>query len=146
MNRSTLSWSLRLCALLGLGLLYGPASGEPAGDDGFRIVERAPITIPIRALNDGVTSGVVQLTLLIDAEGKLSDTLVTAYTNRHLAEAAREAVGSWQFSPSRIGGKLVPTVLELQFLFQSDGLVVWDRPAGAGPRRPALQLRPLIPP
>lgn len=66
------------------------AADEAAADDGYRIVERAPITIPLRALSEGVTSGVVQLALLIDAEGKLSDAL---------ASFALDPIERWRFEP-----------------------------------------------
>ncbi|HWA24281.1 MAG TPA: TonB family protein [Lacunisphaera sp.] len=72
----------------------------------------------------GITKGYAVVAVSIDAEGKVQDTLVLAYTQPQLARAAREAVSSWTFIPARLDGSPVPVRTELRFDFTVEGAVI----------------------
>ena len=71
---------------------------------------------------DGVTKGHVVIAVSIDAEGKVQDSLVLAYTQPQLARASLEALREWIFIPARLDGTAVPVQTELRFEFTREGV------------------------
>src|SRR5438270_660737 len=66
---------------------------------------------------NGITRGYAVIAVSIDAEGKVQDSLVLAYTQPQLAQASLAAVRSWKFLPARLDGQAVPVQTELRLDF-----------------------------
>ena len=72
----------------------------------------------------GITRGSAVVALSIDAEGKVQDSLVLAYTQPQFARAVSEVVNLWTFVPARLDGAAVPVQTELRFDFTLEGAVI----------------------
>ena len=59
----------------------------------------------------------------VDAEGKLVDYLVLAYTHEAFAVAAVQAVKAWTYEPAKAKGRLCASRADLDFVFKSDLVV-----------------------
>ena len=56
----------------------------------------------------GITKGYAVVAVSVDAEGKVQDSLVLAYTQPQFARATLEVVNKWIFIPARLDGAAVP--------------------------------------
>ena len=74
-----------------------------------------------RAYRNG---GEVRLDIAVDAEGKLSDSLLVAYPDRRFADLALEAVKQWTFEPARWKDEPIPVCISLTFNFEVSGVVI----------------------
>jgi TonB family protein len=81
----------------------------------MKVVQTEPVIYPRRALDVGITSGEVHISVQIDETGKLTDHLVTAYSH--------------------------PTV-DLTFQFENRGMVVVDLSVSSYVQLRDVQLRP----
>jgi len=72
----------------------------------------------------GITKGSAVVALSIDAEGKVQDSLMLAYTQPQFARAVSEVVNRWIFVPARLDGVTVPVQTELRFDFTLEGAVI----------------------
>jgi TonB family protein len=107
--------------LLSLGALS--AFGRPDDDDAGLVIEQTePATYPQSLAINGVSTGTVRLAVSVDAEGKLVDCLVLAYTDPAFADAAVKAVKKWNYEPARVDGRPRKSRVDLMFNFKS-GLV-----------------------
>lgn len=59
----------------------------------------------------------------VDAEGRLVDHLVVAYTHEAFAAAAVRAVKAWTFEPAKVRGRSHASRADLDFVFKSDLVV-----------------------
>lgn len=97
-------------------------------------IERAPVRIggnikpprklvdvrPIypQAMRDAGLEGVVSLTALIDAEGRVSSVrVIGSPAHPDLGKAAAEAVRQWQFSPTLLNGEAVEVLMNVSVAF-----------------------------
>lgn len=120
-------------------LLTGLAAGFPAlakvgpavppADVDCAIIESEKPVFPNRLLNEGVTHGMVNVLLFVDATGALRDTLVTAYSQKAFADEALRGLKDWKFIPGRSKGQPVDTVINLVFNFEVHGVLVLSNPA-----------------
>lgn len=78
---------------------------------------------PPTMISDGVTEGQVVFALSVSAEGKLSDSLVLAYTHEAFVRTCREAMAGWKFTPARLDGENVPVQIEVTVNFKREGFV-----------------------
>ena len=62
--------------------------------------------------------------LLVDADGKLADCLVTAYTEPEFASELLTAVRTWEYIPARQRGAPVGQRIQILFSFQQKGAIV----------------------
>lgn len=114
------------------------ATAADAGDTTpCKIQQRSRIVFPYRALVDGVINGEAVLMLDVDRTGKLTDVLVVAYTRPEFADAARDAIHQWRFTPAQIGGEPVGSTITLNAQFEVNGVLAYVKPLGVsetGPR------------
>ncbi len=80
--------------------------------------------MPARVTMLGITGGTVRLLISVDHTGKLSDTLVVAYSNKDLADACVDALTRWRFAPPTFHGEPVSIQRELRFEFDNRGTFV----------------------
>jgi TonB family protein len=68
--------------------------------------------------------GEVRIDIAVDMEGKLTEWLAVAYTDRRFADLAIEALKKWEFEPARWEGQPVPVCIPLTFSFEVKGVVL----------------------
>lgn len=133
-----------LCLLLCWG---GCAQGpnRPVGFKPMREIETVKLQFPLELSSRGITEGQVWMTISVDAEGRLVDRLLTAYTRASFAKAAIEALHQWEFEPARIAGVPVATRQEFHFHFSITGQVVsrsgadaYNSPVFLLPQKPGI--------
>jgi TonB family protein len=78
---------------------------------------------PLSLISDGVIEGQVMFVINISAEGKITDSLVLAYTHKQLVKPSLEAMKEWKIKPARLDGTDVPVQLELKLNFKREGVV-----------------------
>ena len=120
--------TLLLTGLAGLATGFTAlAKAEPATppeDVPCTISESEKPTFPLRMLNEGMTQGMVNVLLFVDATGTLRDSLVTAYSRKAFADEALRGLKDWKFTPGRVKGQPVDTVIDLSFHFEVHGVLV----------------------
>ena len=120
---------VRLCVvllrtvILGL-LLAGSAAGETSRSESLRINRTVEPRFPDALIRRGIYEGEVRVVLLVDAEGRLADWLLTSFSHPLLAREATEALRQWRFEPARRYGEPVDVRTELVLAFQASGMVV----------------------
>lgn len=90
----------------------------------MRVIETVKPQFPLEMSSRGITEGQVWLMVSVDADGRLFDRLLTAYTRASFAKAAIEALHQWKFVPARVGGIAVATRQEFHFHFSITGQIV----------------------
>jgi TonB family protein len=106
------------------------AQPPAAGDAPLRIHQTVEPFYPSHLFLEGVVDGEVRIAIQVDAGGRLTDTLVVAYTNLALVRPTLEAVGRWTFDPAVVNGEARSTTSGLVFDFRPDGPVVVQRAGG----------------
>jgi len=114
---------LRLGALLASSLLV-PLGASAAEWQSMNIEQTVDPIYPHRLLELGVTEGDTRIVIDSDANGKLVDWLVIAYTHKEFADSAVTAIKHWNLTPARLNGEPVGTIVELSFSFSTKGIVV----------------------
>lgn len=111
-----------------LGLMIGglasPGWSAPERDEPMRIWQQEEPRFPLRLLDLGVKSGDVRVSVLIDAEGKMADYLVTGYSEPEFRDSVLRALAKWEFAPARVDGEPRNTTADLLFEFEQEGIVV----------------------
>jgi TonB family protein len=124
-------------AFQGLAAASAPVDYVP-----MKVIQTEPAMYPRAATQLGITSGEVHVSLQIDETGKLTDLLVTAYTHPTLAESAVQALKKWRYEPAWLGGEAMSATVDLEFHFESRGMVVVDLTVSSYVALRDLQLRP----
>jgi TonB family protein len=114
---------LILCALALLGAATLPA---------MRVPDYVPVKVhqtrepvyPSSLVSLGVKSGTASVAVAVDEAGRLTDTLVTAYSHPAFADSALSAIRAWTFEPAMIHGFPRNSKSDLTFRFQMEGIVV----------------------
>jgi len=139
--------ALVLLAALVLALAHGSALGQDAIREEVRepprprltrpprLIKFVPATYPAEVQKKGI-AGTVELTIDIDAQGKVTAAEVASSPDPDLAAAAVAAVKQFRFAPAEVDGKPAPVrvqyaynfVLEIAF---TPRLPEWMRPGGA---------------
>ena len=120
--------TLLLSFALGLASV-GAATAQttaPLADCAPGAIERPLPEYPITLRKTHVTTGLAQVAICIDAEGKLADILVIRYTREEFATATVNALKKWRFTPAIRNGVPVTAQTELTFHFENTGMVVVD--------------------
>jgi TonB family protein len=104
-----------------------PAAPAVPGYVPCKIVSQARGVYPLRLLFDGVTHGEAHVVLEVGLDGRLTDSLLTAYTHREFADETLRVVGESRYSPGTIDGQPVISILNLQLRFETTGVVVYQR-------------------
>jgi outer membrane biosynthesis protein TonB len=126
--------SMLFCAcVLGFAAENKP---DANGNRPLQIIRRAKLDFPSKLIGAGVTSGEVMLYLDVDAEGKLADHLIVAYTHFEFANMVSKTVARWRFAPAMIGGRAVAATVALNLRFEVDGLMVSEQTTAEQPTTP----------
>ncbi|HEY1764140.1 MAG TPA: TonB family protein [Opitutaceae bacterium] len=127
---------LRLSLLPAFLALAAPAAfaqfATPAYEP-LKIDQTVSAVFPQEALTDGLRTGTARVSIQIDADGKLSDYLVTLYSHPKFADSALEAIKRWHYRPARIHGNPRSATADLKFNFETSGVVVVDMTVLTGP-------------
>lgn len=128
MNRSQLICvtALSSVALLMRGQDMLHSTTEP--DVGIGINQVGVLVYPPSMTAEGIYSGEVRAVIGVDAEGRLSDWLITGYTQRRFAEVAAAAIQRWKYEPARVGGRRWASRASILFEFRNEGVVVQTLP------------------
>lgn len=89
-----------------------------------RIEQTVESQFPVSLTLTAITSGEAHVMISVDADGKLSDMLVTGFTHAAFADEAISLLKSWRFSPAIVDGQPVGSRLELIIQFSSRGRVI----------------------
>ena len=101
----------------------------PAEDDaGIAIHQTGVLVYPPMMLYEAVYSGEVHVVISVDAEGRLTDSLVVSYTNRAFADSAMAAVKRWNYEPARVHGRVCAARADVLFAFRDKGVIVQTFP------------------
>ncbi|MEO7413753.1 MAG: TonB family protein [Opitutaceae bacterium] len=95
----------------------------------FKIFQTSPSSYPPWLASAGVRQGQALAVINIDADGKLADCLVIAYTDPDFAREAVDAARAWEYAPAYERGQPVGTRTELMFNFEAQGMVLSVSPA-----------------
>jgi TonB family protein len=133
--------AVALFALMAGGLdaqilpLRPSVGGENAGIG----IERGgyDLVYPPSMLYEAIYSGEARIAISVDAEGKLSDYLVIAYTHEEFAKVAVLALKRWRYQPALVRGEGRASRAEIVFEFKDKGVIVQSLP-GALERRMIL--------
>ncbi len=92
---------------------------EPVG-----INQTEEATFPRSLVNVGIKSGAASIAVAVDADGRVTDYLVTAYSHPAFADSAVAAMKKWIFRPAEIHGERRNSKVDLTFRFELEGVVV----------------------
>lgn len=126
MTRSLATWMFAMLAAAAVNAAPPP---EPAPwaqvAPGLKPLSVDMPEFPTRLVSEGILGGRVHVVVEVAPDGRVSDSLVTAYTQPELARATRQAVKDWRFAPTTgpDGGGIIHT-LDLTLTFEPE--------AGAG--------------
>ena len=114
-------------AIFMLASVLPVTAGLPAADSeseaGLRINQTEPAEFPVGALHQGIHSGKVRVVVSVDAEGKLVDYLVVAYTNEIFVSSAVRALKSWTYEPAKVHGHVRASRADIAFVYKGDMVV-----------------------
>ncbi len=140
-----------LSSLLVLFVLLTVSSASAAFQSARLDPDNATPQFPPKLIFEGVTEGYVLFAVSFDADGKLRDSLVLAYTHEPFVRACRTAMTEWKVTPAHLDGQPVPIQMELRIDFKREGVVetnsinianrfLFDRFTGMAERRLAFRL------
>lgn len=89
-----------------------------------KIVQTSDANFPPALSNQGVLEGEVRAVLNVDADGRLVDSLITAYTHVELAAELLPRLREWRYEPAVMRGTPVNARFEVNFGFKASGAVI----------------------
>ena len=111
-------------AALSLGLFAPlPLAAQPS-DSPLKLHQWVAPVFPPRLFAEGIVTGEVRVAIQVDTSGRLTDTLVVAYTDANLVAPTLDAIRKWTFDPAVVNGEARGTTTGLTFNFQPDSPVV----------------------
>lgn len=87
----------------------------------LRIVRTVQPTYPERLAARFLDRGEARVMIMVDAEGRLADWIVTGYTHALFAKEALDALRQWRFEAARFHGRPIGVRTELRFIFRNSG-------------------------
>jgi outer membrane biosynthesis protein TonB len=96
-----------------------------------QILQTVEAKFPHELTAKGIREGEVRAVLIVDADGKLSDCLITAYTHPEFAIELLNAVRSWEYIPAKQNGEPTGQRIQIVFYFNQKGAIVSMLPAMA---------------
>jgi TonB family protein len=90
----------------------------------MKFIQLEPAIYPPSVLPLGITSGEARVAVQVDDTGKLTDSLVVAYSHPAFAEEAASALKTWRFMPAMVHGLPCSATAVLDFRFRAGGVVV----------------------
>lgn len=79
---------------------------------------------PRMLIAQGITSGEAWILISVDADGRLTDALVSRYTQRPFADEALRVIRLWRFEPVLLEGRPTAVCTQVKFSFQATGCIV----------------------
>ncbi len=112
--------------LLALAAVAAPASAAAPAPDRphLQAIQTTEPRFPPALVAQGITSGEAWIVLNVDAEGRVTDALVSRYTHRSLADEAMRLIRAWKFHPVVVDGQPVGVSTELRFHFEATGAII----------------------
>lgn len=110
-------------------LLAGPLFAAAPGIEPLRVIQTVEPRFPDGLTHRGIYEGEARVVLLVDAEGRLADWLLTSYSHPFFGREATEALRQWRFEAARRNGEPIDVRTEMVFTFQVTGLIVSVSPA-----------------
>ncbi len=95
---------------------------------GIGIEQTGVLVYPASMSTEGIFSGEVRAVISVDAEGNLTDSLITAYTQPAFADVAHAALRRWQYQPATVNGRRQASRAHIIFEFRTEGVVVQTLP------------------
>ncbi len=92
-----------------------------------KVIRTQPISYPMPLLRDGISHGEARVLASIDANGRLTESMILGYTHKPFADSAIAALAVWKFEPARVNGQPVGTVADITFRFEVDGILLVER-------------------
>ena len=122
----------RILIVLGLTTALAPAlAGQtPPALDGnvpCKVKQKVSAVYPHRMLSEGVLHGEALIVIQVAHTGQLRDALIVAHTHRAFADAAMAAIRQWEFIPASRGEQTLPSRIDITFLFEVTGIVVYEK-------------------
>jgi TonB family protein len=90
----------------------------------LKVIRTVEPRFPDALLARGIYEGEARVVLLVDADGRLADWLLTSYSHPYFAREATEALRQWRFEVARRDGQPIEVRTEMVFSFQASGMVV----------------------
>ena len=90
----------------------------------LQIKQTEEAVFPPSLLASGITKGEAWLVISIGADGRLTDALISRYTERAFATEAMRVLRQWQFEPVQVHGRPVDVCMEVKFSFAATGCIV----------------------
>ena len=118
-TRTALLLAATICLPLGAFAALTPAEYVP-----MKVIQTDPAIYPSGARIIGLKEGMAHVTIAIDDHGKLTDYLLTAYSYPAFGDAAVAAIKRWEYEPAYVHGQARPALVDLDFEFESEGIVV----------------------
>ena len=87
---------------------------------GIEIHESGALVFPASMVLSGVHFGEARVAISVDAEGRLTDSLLIGYTDIAFGRAATEAVKRWTYGAALVHGRPRAACAEVLFIFKND--------------------------
>jgi TonB family protein len=107
-----------------------------------KINQTVEASYPLSIEAAGIRSGIASVAISIDADGVMTDYVVTAYTHPAFAERAVAALQRWTFEPARMHGTPCSSKSDLTFQFEIEGVVVVSLNVSSSAEMINLKIRP----
>jgi TonB family protein len=136
-------FSFLLIAAVGVGAAVANAQpGAPLDYKPMKVIQTVQPIYPREAAQLGLTNGEAHVSIQVDATGKLTDYLVTAYSYPAFAERSVSAIKQWDYEPAYIDGHARGATVDLTFHYQSTGIVVVDLSVNSYPEVRRFEIMP----
>jgi TonB family protein len=97
-------------------------------DAGIAIHQTSVLVYPPMMLYNAIYYGEARVAISVNQDGKLTDYLVTGYTNQSFAEASVAALKRWSYEAARAKGKARASRADVLFIFRDRGVIVQNLP------------------
>jgi TonB family protein len=97
-------------------------------DAGIAINQTSVLVYPPIMLYNAIYYGEARVVISVDENGKLTDCLVTGYTNEAFADAAVGALRRWSYESARANGRARTSRADVLFIFRDKGVIVQNLP------------------
>ena len=75
----------------------------------LKIIQTGEANFPAQLAMTGINTGRARAVCNIDADGRLADVIITAYTHPEFAREVADSLRAWSYEPAREHGKPVGT-------------------------------------
>jgi TonB family protein len=119
-----------LIGLFAAGLSPGANISRATSEEnvGIAINQNSVLVYPPMMLYNAIYYGEARVVISVDENGKLTDYLVTGYTNEAFAEAAVGALRRWSYESARANGRARTSRADVLFIFRDRGVIVQNLP------------------